>query len=68
MQNAPVCCIMHKPGHLSIALDELEDFRQYIESARRDEVPGETVEVNADDFAYKTDETLFRKIDDFLGR
>ena len=53
-------------GHLSIALDELEDFRQYIESARLDEIPGETIEVNADDFAYKTDEALFKKIDEFL--
>ena len=61
-------CEHRHPGHLSIALDELEDFRQYIEIARLDEIPGETIEVNADDFAYKTDETLFRKIDDFLGR
>ena len=59
-------CEHRHPGHLSTALDELEDFRQYIESARRDEVPGETVEVNADDFAYKTDEALFKKIDEFL--
>lgn len=61
-------CEHRHPGHLSIALDELEDFRQYIEIARLDEIPGETIEVNADDFAYKTDETLFRKIDEFLGR
>ena len=61
-------CEHRHPGHLSIALDELEDFRNYIENARLDEIPGETIEVNTDDFAYKTDETLFRKIDDFLGR
>ena len=61
-------CEHRHPGHLSTALDELEDFRQYIESARLDEIPGETIAVNTDDFAYKTDETLFGKIDDFLGR
>ena len=61
-------CEHRHPGHLSTALDELEDFRNYIENARLDEIPGETIEVNTDDFAYKTDETLFRKIDDFLGR
>ena len=61
-------CEHRHPGHLSTALDELEDFRNYIENARLDEIPGETIEVNTDDFAYKTDETLFRKIDEFLGR
>ena len=61
-------CEHRHPGHLSTALDELEDFRQYIESARLDEIPGETIEVNTDDFAFETDETLFGKIDEFLSR
>lgn len=54
------------PVHLSTTLDVFEDFKEYIEHTRKEEIPGNVLEINADDFSYQTDETLLSKIDCFM--
>ena len=54
------------PVHLSTTLDVFDDFRDYIESARKEKVPGNVININADDFLYQTDEVLLSKIDEFM--
>ena len=54
------------PVHLSTTLDVFDDFRDYIESARKEKVPGNVININADDFLYQTDEVLLSRIDKFM--
>lgn len=55
------------PGHLSTCLDDIEAFTEYIKTARKENISGNIIEVNVDDFAYKTDEKLFEQIDNFMN-
>lgn len=54
------------PVHLSTTLDVYEDFKGYLERARKEKIPGNYLEINADDFSYQTDEMLLEKIDEFM--
>lgn len=54
------------PVHLSTTLDVYEDFKGHLEHSRKEEIPGNRIEVNADDFSYQTDEWLLKKIDEFV--
>ena len=54
------------PVHLSTTLDVYEEFKGYLEHTRKEEIPGNWIEVRADDFSYQTDETLLTKIDTFF--
>ena len=54
------------PVHLSTTLDVHEDFKGYLESTRKEEVVGDRIEINADDFSYQTDAELLEKIDEFM--
>lgn len=54
------------PVHLSTTLDVFDDFRDYTESARKEQVPGNVININADDFLYQTDEVLLSRIDEFM--
>ena len=54
------------PVHVSTGLNEFSDFKEYLERARQETVPGNTVCINADDFSYQTDEELLSKIDRFM--
>ncbi len=54
------------PVHLSTTLDVFDDFRDYTESARKEKVPGDVININADDFLYQTDEILLSRIDEFM--
>ena len=54
------------PVHLSTTLDVYEDFKGYLEHTRKEEIPGEWIEVNADDFSYQTEEMLLEKIEAFM--
>lgn len=56
------------PVHLSTTLDVYEDFKGYLERTRKEEIVGNRIEINADDFSYQTDENLIEKIDDFMKR
>lgn len=54
------------PVHLSTTLDIFDDFKAYLEAARKEAIPGETAEINADDFSYQTDEAILARIDAFM--
>ena len=54
------------PVHLSTAIDVFENFRSCTEHLRSEPIPGRTMQINADDFAYQTDETLLSAIDAFM--
>ena len=54
------------PVHLSTTLDVYEDFKSYLERTRKEEIPGDRIEINADDFSYQTEEKLLKKIDEFM--
>ena len=56
------------PVHVINALDRFEDFVDYIEKARAEEVPGEVISIVADDFAYRDEEKLLAQLDAFMGR
>ena len=54
------------PVHLSTTLDVYEDFKGYIEWTRKEEIVGNRIEINADDFSYQEDAVLLKKIDRFM--
>lgn len=54
------------PVHLSTTFDVFEDFRDYTDSLRREEIPGNTVYIHAEDFSYQTDPALLTQIDGFM--
>lgn len=54
------------PVHLSAPLHIREEFERYVEEARREEIPGERIEIDATEFSFQTDETLLGAIDAFL--
>ena len=54
------------PVHLSITMDIFEDFKGYLEYTRKEEIPGDRLEIRADDFSYQADEGLLGKIDAFM--
>lgn len=54
------------PVHLSTTFDVFEDFKEYVELARKEEISGNTIHINADDFSYQKDEALLAKIDEFM--
>lgn len=54
------------PVHLSTTLDVYEDFKGYLEWTRKEDIPGEWIEIDANDFSYQVDEELLGKIDKFM--
>lgn len=54
------------PVHLSTTLDIFEDFKKYMEYTRKEEIPGNVLEIDANDFSYQSDEVILNKIDDFM--
>lgn len=54
------------PVHLSTTLDVKEDFMRCAEWIRNEKITGDTMEVDAADFSYQTDEKLLRQIDEFM--
>lgn len=54
------------PVHLSTTLDVKEDFMRCAEWIRNEKITGGTMEVDAADFSYQTDEKLLRQIDEFM--
>jgi len=55
------------PVHLSAPLHEREEFYRYVLDARTEKIPGETIEIDATDFSYQTDEALLGRIDAFFA-
>ena len=56
------------PVHLSTTLDVFEHFKGYTEYSRTEEIPGNLIEISADDFSYQTDAELLKNIDEFMGK
>lgn len=54
------------PVHLSTTFDIFDDFKEYIEAARKEKIDGNVIHINADDFSYQSDEALLSKIDEFM--
>jgi predicted kinase len=54
------------PVHLSMTLDVFEDFKAYWERSRKEEILGAILEIDANEFSYQEDETIFSKIDAFM--
>ena len=52
--------------HLCSEFNTLEGFGAYLESLRSGRVPGETIHIDANDFAYQTHPELLAKIDEFM--
>ena len=55
------------PVHLSTTLDVFADFKASAERARKEEIEGNVIYINADDFEYQADEELLTKIDRFMS-
>lgn len=53
------------PVHLSASLDIFDHFKDYIESARKEEITGNVIQIDANDFSYQTDKELLKRIDEF---
>ena len=56
------------PVHLSTTLDVFEHFKGYTEYSRTELIPGNVIEICADDFSYQEDEQLLKTIDGFMKR
>lgn len=56
------------PVHLSTTLDIFDHFKDYIEAARKEEIDGNVIQIDANDFSYQTDKELLAKIDDFFEK
>lgn len=56
------------PVHLSTTLHIFEDFKGYLEDARKETIDGNVIAVQADDFSYQTDAKLLSKVDEFMGQ
>lgn len=54
------------PVHMSTRQDRFEDFKDYVECARKEGTVGTVIKICADDFSYRTDEELLQKIDCFM--
>ena len=46
--------------------DVFEDFKAYVENARKAEVLGQVLQIEANDFTYQTDEDVLKEIDAFM--
>lgn len=54
------------PVHLSTTLDAFEDFKAYTEHTRKEVIPGNVLEINANEFSYQSNKTILKKIDNFI--
>ena len=52
--------------HLSTTLDVSEDFMKIAEFIRKETVLGETLTIEATDFAYQSNPVILHRIDDFM--
>lgn len=56
------------PVHLSTTMDVFEDFKGYTEYSRKEEIPGKTIVIDANDFLYQTDSKILASLDEFMGK
>lgn len=55
------------PVHLSAKVMAFDEFESYIVQTRKERIPGRTININADSFAYQTEDALLKCIDEFMG-
>ncbi|MBO7196397.1 MAG: zeta toxin family protein [Clostridia bacterium] len=55
------------PVHIS-GFDGYDSLKYYIEKGRAEHIPGEALEINANDFGYQSDERVLSLIDEFMGK
>lgn len=56
------------PVHLSTTLDVYEDFKKFTIKSREEEIIGNLIQINANDFLYQNDFNLLNIIDDFMEK
>ena len=56
------------PVHMVNSLDDYETFEKYTLSRRNERKVGKIITINADDFSYQEDESLFLIIEEFLSK
>ena len=54
------------PVHLSTTMDVFDHFKGYTEHSRGEEIPGNVIEINADDFSYQAEDQFLKMIDEFM--
>lgn len=54
------------PVHLSTTFDVFEDFKKYVEMSRNEEITGNVLKIDANDFSYQQDKALLLQIDKFM--
>ncbi len=54
--------------HLTLPLDDLSQFRYYVEKQRSQRILGEVIAVDANDFSYQHDEQIWKQIAAFLEK
>lgn len=54
------------PVHLSTTLDVFDDFKRCTDYLRSEEILGNIIHIDADDFSYQTDIDILEKIDRFM--
>lgn len=54
------------PVHAINRLNDFESFKQYTLTRQNEKMIGVTININADDFSYQTDQLLFKKVEGFL--
>jgi predicted kinase len=55
------------PVHLCAQFNTLEGFHAYLESLRNAVIPGDVLNINANDFSYQTDPEILARIDQFMS-
>jgi len=55
------------PVHLSTTFDIYEDFKKYTEKSRQEEIPGDSLIIDANDFSYQTNDMILERIDSFIN-
>lgn len=54
------------PVHLSTTFDIFQDFQEYTQYFRSEEIPGEIIKIDANNFSYQNDAGIFARIDEFM--
>ncbi len=56
------------PVHLALPLDDIDEFKKYIEMQRSTHLIGTVLHITANDFSYQNDERIWTDIEEFLQK
>lgn len=54
------------PVHLSVSLNDIDDFKKCLAWGRKEEIPGNTIQINGNSFSCQSDQKLLDLIDHFM--